>query len=450
MLSAKKISQNETSGRHCSGEHSCVCENQKDTRETTMAAAGGADANSGVEGVSLGIYAECYSAPPNPPQIDTETGELLGQPKTIQQSRAEAWLLKYVVDGLFPKSRTSKCMNWRVPNRDIEVMRSTETGKAYFHGLQVCSNPWLCPSCGRRIRERRKVELQAGIATAKAKGWSVYLVTLTVPHRLGDDLKTKIDLIEKAARKLTSDRSGVAFRKEIGFEGSVRAWENTYGDNGHHPHFHFLYFLNPKERPMGRLEIEYRLGALWQNACVKVGLPRPSDARGCRVDDGERAAKYVSKGNWGLESEMTKGFIKSSKTKEGRSMSDLLRAVQADKSDKKSAAIFIEYAEAFQGKRQLVWSKGLKDRLGVLDMTDEEINQVEADDIARALAKFQDDEQWKPIRRTRSHSLVLDIAENSPDSLDDVIRMIQERYRAKQGEGTPLAGRAPPAPQSTD
>lgn len=392
----------------------------------------------GSASVSLGIYAKFSSAPPNGPSgtvgIDDETGEvfdirtdgkgrILHPKKNPEQSRAEAFALKSVVNGLLPKSRMSKCMKWRVPDRDIELIRGRETGKAYYHGLQVCSNPWACPTCGRKIRERRKVELQGAIASAKAMGWQVYLVTLTAPHRLGDDLKLKIDLMEKAARKLSSDRAGVAFRKLIGLEGTVRAWENTHGENGHHPHFHFLYFLNPKGYHVGPKEVEFGLCRLWQNACVKVGLPCPSDAHGCRVDGGERAANYVSKGNWGLESEMTKGFIKSSKTKEGRSMSDLLRAVLADKSDKQSAAIFVEYVEAFTGKKQLSWSVGLKKRLSVVDLTDEEINQVEADDVPVRLAQFTDDE-WRHVYRSRSESVILDLAEKHPEVIPDFLKRL--------------------------
>lgn len=415
----------------------------------------------GSGGVSLGIYAKTSSAPQNGPSgtvgIDTETGEvfeirtdgkgkILLPKKTPEQSRAEAFALKSVVNGLLPKSRISKCMKWRVPDRDIELIRGKETGKAYYHGLQVCSNPWACPVCGRKIRERRKVELQGGIAAAKAMGWQVYLVTLTAPHRLGDDLKTKINLMEKAARKLSSDRACIAFRKLIGLEGTVRAWENTYGENGHHPHFHFLYFINPKGYHVGPKEVEFGLCRLWQNACVKVGLPCPSDAHGCRVDGGERAANYVSKGNWGLESEMTKGFIKSSKTKEGRSMSDLLRAVLADKSDKQSAAIFCEYVEAFHSKLQLVWSKGLKKRLAVVDLTDEEINQVEADDTPQLLARFTDDE-WRAVYRSRSESALLDLAEKAPHVVPEFGRDLVERWGRSGGAGrqAPLT----PCPDAT-
>ena len=108
-------------------------------------------------------------------------------------------------------------------------------------------------------------------------------------------------------------------------------------------------------------------------------------------------------------------------------MSDLLRAVLADKSDKQSAAIFIEYAEAFHGKRQLVWSKGLKKRLAVVDLTDEEINQVEADDTPQLLARFTDDE-WRAVYRSRSESALLDLAEKAPHVVPEFVRDLVERW----------------------
>ncbi len=337
-------------------------------------------------------------------------------PKTTSQARAERYALKSVVNRLLPTSRTSKCMRWRVPGFDVKLKKGLETNRAYFHGLQVCANPWTCPVCWAKITERRKVELQAAIAAAEAMGWKVYLVTLTVPHGLGDDLSDMLGKMEKAARKLTCDTSGVKFRKSIGLAGTVRAWEVTDGDNGFHPHFHFLYFLKPMGYTVTPIDVEFGLCNLWQNACVKVGLPCPSTAHGCRVDDGKKAGAYVSKGNWGLESEMTKGHTKTSKSKHGRSMADLLRAVLADSSDKRSAARFIAFAEAFKGRRQLVWSKGLKALLAVSEKTDEEIAQEEVEDPVVVLAQFTES-QWRQIYRTRSEPVLLDLAEKSPESI---------------------------------
>lgn len=336
-------------------------------------------------------------------------------PKTPSQARAERFALKSVVNRLLPESRTSKCMRWRVPGLDVKLKKGVESNRAYYHGLQVCASVWACPVCAAKISERRRAELQSAMAIAKAKGWQVFLVTLTVPHGLGDDLREMLDKLKRAADKLTSTRAGVAFRQSIGLQGTVRATEVTDGQNGFHPHFHYLYFCAPGES-LSPLEIQWKLSPLWQQCCVKAGLPCPSDRHGCRVDDGNRAADYVAKGSWGLDSEMTKGHLKRSRSTKGCSMMDHLRAVLADPSDKRSAARFATFVEAFTGRRQLVWSKGLKAALAVVDKDDEELVLEEIEDKTIVLAQFSDSE-WRQVYRTRSEAFLLDLAEKTPESI---------------------------------
>ncbi|MCH0743043.1 protein rep, partial [Pseudomonas aeruginosa] len=198
--------------------------------------------------------------------------------------------------------------------------RSTEHGKAFFSGLQVCASVWACPVCAAKISERRRAELVTAVALAKSMGMHVKLLTLTVPHGLGDDLPTLLGQIRNAWRRTTTGRAGKDFRKLLGIKGTIRALEVTHGQNGFHPHLHVLLFL---EQDATNACVQGLFTPIWQDACAKAGLPRPSEAHGCRVDDGSKAAAYASK--WGLESEMTK-----SHTKQGRNGSrtpwDFLRA----------------------------------------------------------------------------------------------------------------------------
>lgn len=378
---------------------------------------------------ALGIFTKRSSAPPSGTVLLCEetgevselrtdgTGLILPVKKTREQTRAERYSMKAVVNRLLPQSRTAKCYRQRAPHKHaIELKLGTECQRAYYNGLYTCGSVWTCPVCWAKITERRKVELQAAMATAKAMSWTVYLVTLTVPHGLGDDLPQMLDMMQAAANKLTSTRAGIRFREAISLRGSIRALEVTDGENGFHPHFHFLYFLDPDGYKVPPETVQRGLSLLWQDACVKVGLPRPSDRHGCRVDDGKKAAAYVSKGVWGLESEMTKGHTKTSKSKSGKSMADLLRAIIADPEDKRSAARFIAFSEAFRGRRQLVWSKGLKQTLSVVEKSDEQIAQEETEDISIVLTRF-DEDMWRKIHKSRSETIVLDLAESSPDLL---------------------------------
>lgn len=355
----------------------------------------------------LGIYAKSYSPPP---QIDRETGEVLAdQRRDLRSLRAERWALKSAANRLLPKGhRTTKCHRWRLPSRQIEVMRGADTGRAFYHGLQVCSSVWCCPVCASKISERRRVELAGAVATARAMGWQVYLLTLTVPHGLGDDVALMLDQMMKAWSKLNQGNSGEKLRKRIGLQGTVRALEVTHGANGFHPHFHALLFLDTDQTPE---EVRQIISPRWQAVAQRAGLPCPSDAHGCRVDGGEKAAAYVAKGSgWGLESELTKGHQKRGKCG-SRTPWDLLRDYLDG--DKQAGALFRVYAEAFQGRRQLYWSIGLKKRLGAVEFTDEELANRPDDMPVLALAQITDD-QWLAIRRLHLESAVLDLAETDP------------------------------------
>ena len=88
---------------------------------------------------------------------------------------------------------------------------------------------------------------------------------------------------------------------------------------------------------------------------------------GVDVRNGTYAAKYVSK--WGLEEEVTKGHLKKG-LNGSLTPFDLLRGCSTNNHYK---ALFKEFADVFKGKQQLVWSKGLKELLGIKQVTDEEL-----------------------------------------------------------------------------
>lgn len=384
----------------------------------------------GVGTAPLGIYAKTSAAPPE--GVDAN-GEWLaramdGGPFDPRLVRAQRWALKSVVNRLLPDSRTSKCMRWRVPAKSLKVMKSQEHNRAFYAGLQVCGSVWVCPVCAAKIAERRRAELVTVTEKAKAEGLGVYLVTLTVPHGLGDDLGEMLEKMRLAYARLSGDRVAKDLKKSISLVGTIRAWEVTDGPNGFHPHFHVLWFSERKPLPS---TLQQFISPIWQHACEAYGLPRPSDAHGCRVDEGREAAAYVAK--WGIEDEMTKGHVKRSKSPTGASMWDLLRNVQAD-GCKRSAARFRVFAEAFHKKKQLVWSHGLRARFGITkELSDLEEATREVDQ-AFSLAEL-DQEQWRAILATKSEADILDVAEKRPDALPAVIAGISKLYASMGSAG---------------
>jgi len=124
---------------------------------------------------------------------------------------------------------------------------------------------------------------------------------------------------------------------------------------------------------------------LWLAACKKAGLfVEGRDSEDSFVlhavdvtagDDG--AAAYIAKmddqSKWGLSHEMTK-----SSSKQGRRAGSHPFGLALDPA---SQGLFIEYAWAMKGQRQLVWSRGLKKAVGVVEKTDEEIAEEEVSKV---------------------------------------------------------------------
>ncbi len=361
---------------------------------------------------SLGIYAKYKN---KPQKVDPETGEIIGfDPMT---TRVQRFILQAAARSLFPKSRLDKCLRLRCAHQDVQVWKSTEHQTTHYKGLQTCGSVWRCPVCSAKIAERRRLEIIQAMEAHKAAGGCVNLLTLTCPHQVKDNL---VDLLVKQAKALNrfwNDRVVKGVLADMGTIGQIRALEVTHGrlspqNNGWHPHYHVMMFQGVgvdlvRFDQAQMTDWQVRLYLQWAKACKGAGLGEPSYAHGLKLDNGDQAAKYVAK--WGLEDELTKGHTK--KALHGETPFDFLRAIVADKDDKQAAALFVEFAKTFEGKRQLHWSKGLKKRYQVADKTDE-VLAAESDDKARLLGSITL-EQWRDVLAVEGRAAVLQVAASS-------------------------------------
>lgn len=387
-------------------------------------------------GASLGSNAK-YNYKPE--KVDPETGEIIGF--SPMDSRVQRFALQSVARTFFPDSRLNKCLRLRQQGKDVQVLKSKEFKTASYSGLQTCGSVWRCPVCAAKIAERRRVEILAAMTMHIAAGGCVNMLTLTCPHQFKDNLA---DLLAKQAKALTrfwSDRHVKAILKEMGTIGQIRALEVTHGrlselNNGWHPHYHILMFQGvgvdlARFDQAQMTDWQVRLYLRWANACKLAGLGEPSYAHGLKLDDGEHAAKYVTK--WGLEDEMTKGHTK--KAINGETPFDFLRAYLLDKTDKQAMALFVEFAETFQGKRQLHWSKGLKKRFAIVEKSDELLSE-EKEDSTVYLGKIALD-QWRDVLCVDGRVNVLVIAASSGwDSVEVYLDSIQGSADRKKAAGS--------------
>ena len=311
--------------------------------------------------------------------------------------------------------RTAKCRHVNIGQ--VSVHKSIEHKTAFFGGLMTCGNVWTCPVCSATVQERRREEIAKAVKWAYDTGKQSAMVTLTFPHTVKQSLD---ELIRKQADALSRFRRGSVwgrFRARVGFSGMIRALELTYGDNGWHPHTHELWFVD------GRCNIEDEKKFIverWLRCCIAAGLVDPDNAvqvaafrlYGVDIKDRCSASDYLAKSDdskhWGVDREMAKATSKQGKAS-GQHPFGLL-ALARD-GDKEAGARFVEFARVMKGKRQLFWSHGLKDLVGVDEMSDEEI-AAQKEDKAMLLGLITPI-QWSWIRKAGLRAEVLDTAELS-------------------------------------
>lgn len=380
------------------------------------------------ECVSLGISAKYYSAPSDQRvTVDRETGEILddGQAYDSTAARLERFALQSAARRLLRYtnvSRVARCLRVRLPQSEVEVFRSRNHDSACYGGLQTCGSVWVCPVCAAKISERRRVELLHAIERHREDGGEVLLLTLTTPHSQWDDLAEMLQCQADALRRFNCSRAAQRLNREIGCIGQVRALEVTHGrlrsiNNGWHPHYHILLFVRSG---LDLEDLRRRYYQRWLRACELAGLPLPTYDHGVTLQDGRYAAEYASK--WGLDREMTKGHIKRGRNG-GETPFDLLRAYLYDE-DLVAARLFREFAEAFKGKRQLHWSRGLKRYFAIEELTDEELADYREDDAERLGAIELED--WRRILARDLRGEVLELARRGGwDAVERLLRWLR-------------------------
>lgn len=398
-----------------------------------------------VSGAQLGIYGKSHPTIDSKevfsgPKIDPETGEIAGISDTASV-RLERFALQSVARSILPGSQTAKCLRVLfMPSGEVEVWYSPEHQTASFGGLVTCHSVWVCPVCTAKISERRRAEIQMAMAAWEAQGGSVALLTLTHGHSKHDPLSGLLQGEQKAIMRFFGCREGVRLMGTMGRFGHIRSWEVTHGrkrdlvvgkhSSGWHPHFHILLFLKIHWTVDSLRGFEDWAFQVWLSCCRLANLPVPSRQYGVTLEDGSKAADYVAKmgleeprNTWGLDAEMTKGHTK--RAKDGETPFDFLRSCLVCE-DAQGRALFREFATCFKGKRQLVWSRGLRERFDLGETTDAELAATpEAD--AYILSNLTRDD-WRLVLRLDARGELLELA--SRGSWEPVSRFL-EGLRAK-------------------
>jgi hypothetical protein len=274
----------------------------------------------------------------------------------------------------------------------ISVNHDETRREARFGNVQTCKSVWACPVCADRITRYRAAELLRAMETWTQGGNRMAMATYTLAHRANEGCKQVLDRLQAAYKRFKGDRAYKSRRTAWGIKGSVRVLELTYGSNGWHWHIHEIYFLEGKRK--GRNE--EMLGAMrqhWQHVVKQVG----GDAvrKGFDLKQETRAAfdyvsKFGSSGNaagWNLAREVARSPAKIRSNAAGLHPFEILASARRPTAAGDRAA-WNEYVMATKGVRQLVYSPKLRAALGIADIDDETIADLETDEALRVLARI--------------------------------------------------------------
>ena len=315
------------------------------------------------------------------------------------------------------------CLRARISKqKGVTLFYNVEREQANFGNLQRCYSVWNCPICSMTITEGRRTELKQGLSNWTDAGGHAYLATFTNSHHRGDNLDQLLTGQKKAFVKFWEKTKVKEMLKRLGYKGRIVATEVTWGEqNGWHPHYHMILFFDHQIDHQG---LQTFLALQWQEVCIKAGLKAPDLIHGVDVRNGTYAAKYVSK--WGLEEEVTKGHLKKG-LNGSLTPFDLLRGASTNNHYK---TLFKECADVFKGKQQLVWSKGLKDLLGIKKVTDEEL--IEETEKTSIEVRELPLKIWDLILKYEKRAYVLELVEqdykNGTSLLNDFVMGLAHLY----------------------
>lgn len=330
--------------------------------------------------------------------------------------------------------RTAKCMHIACGYL-VAVRKAKDHSAAFYSGLSICGSVWACPVCSAKVQERRREEISKAIEWVYKEGAQPLLVTLTFPHGRHQKLGQLLKLQAKALALMRQGSPWKRFKEAVGYRGVIRALELTHGENGWHPHTHELWICSDQADAEGMArEVLKR----WESACIRVGLLLPDKVEAFRryaVDvkgwcsAGDYLAKQDSSKHWGADRELAKGGGKAGKSTGAHPFGLLAKAADGDR---RSARLFLTYAIAMKGKRQLLWSAGLKGAVGLVEKTDEELAEEQREDAD--LLGLLTPADWDRVRHFQRRAQVLDAAELGG-------------WKAVQAELARLERRAPSPPR---
>lgn len=392
------------------------------------------------EGGRLGNLRNTYAAAPlgsteNPSKTKGKSTSKAASKNARREDRLD---LQRGAAALTPNLRVAHCL-WTPTGNQVDLLK--RQNDARFNGVQTCGSVWSCPCCSARISEVRRQELRQleEWAGSPHRGLRLVMMTLTARHR-SRPLRDMVDRLAKAKRRMQNRKAWQRLRQDGQLFGTVSVREATHGQtHGWHPHYHVLCLVRADSDEAAQ-ELLEPMRLAWVDCLRKEGLTGTA-RRAFDLQNGDAVSAYISKHgrdeedrkaatearpHWGIAEEMTLGRTKRGGRKsavtlqsamddarkklngkqvvQSRSPWQILRDGVAG--DEASVKLWQEYALVMHGRRQQVWSNGLKRACGVEEIEDEQAAEGEefTEEEDETLMSWSSP-QWRRVRHRRGEIL---------------------------------------------
>lgn len=309
----------------------------------------------------------------------------------------------------------------QIRDMDSEVMRVKKGDEQGWHsyatGVQMCGLRWVCAVCTAKKAEEDRRFVNDGLAAARGIDgvWPVML-TLTTRHSRREKAHDVLHGVVTAEQRVK--RLKVWGRIKARSLGYVRAFEWTFGENGHHPHFHTILLIEAETEEEAIALVE-EMQPAYMRQLARAGRDGTSAGawkHSFQVQGAAEAASYIAK--WGSAEEITQAHKKEGKG-EGLTPWQLLRrsrTLEDAKEREQAAAIWWEIVQASKGRAQLYKSEGFKKLVAEYREAGEAEPEPEPQTVL-ALGRRMTGDNTRRFQQYRTRSLAVREAAESVDDL---------------------------------
>ncbi|MDT9547642.1 MAG: protein rep [Chlorobium phaeovibrioides] len=204
------------------------------------------------------------------------------------------WALLDVLRDVTTKKSCRVCSKFSATPDGVTVSLNPR-GRASVGGVHTCDGS-LCPLCSARKRAQQMAAVEASTVALCDQGHTVLLVTLTLPHSKNDSLPFLLDAMQKGWNASLSARGRKKW-EAAGMVGYLRSLDYTHGQNGHHPHYHCVFYFDRVADPDDLWRLEGDLHDRWARSILKsTGRDTTLHAVDVQVaDDIDAVTRYVAK-----------------------------------------------------------------------------------------------------------------------------------------------------------